>query len=243
MRAFGETRMDFEEFDREYSILLNFFNKQGFHRNPDVQERGIYSRLLGYRLDVGIITSRLEKEISDFDVLKRNIFQILQNKEKLHEKSTEEFVWTMHRILLDVSDFYIYTRIFLDAIASSIRQSFKSAGNENWKIMENSITMLTNKKKLQTCKEGISSDFFEGLEKKVHWIHDFKKTRNFLIHEYSLPKIATTKNGKLGYAIDVAKEIDWDTYTYTPIFKDLQKVINNLSDLMKYLSTNLPRAT
>lgn len=232
--------MDFKEFDREYSILLNFFNKEGVHKNPDMHEKRIYSRLLGYRLDLGIITSRIEKEIADFEVLQRTVFHELQNRKKLHEELTKEFVWTMHMILLDISDFYIYTRVFLDTIAGSIRHSFKSAGNENWKNMESNITMLTNREKLEACKEKIASDFFEGIEKKVRWIPDFVRSRNLLMHKYTLPKIATTKNGKIGYNIDFIHGIDWNRYTFAPIIEELQKVINNLSDLMKHLSTNLP---
>lgn len=234
--------MDFKEFDEEYSILLNFFRKEGFHKNPDVQEKKIYARLLGYRLDVEIITSRLEKEITDFEVVKSNVFHRLKSKRKIPEELAKELIWTMHMILLDISDFHIYTRIFLDTIAGSIRHSFRSAGNENWKTLESNIRVLTNEKKLEACKKRISSDFFEGVKEKVRWISGFTKSRNLLMHEHSLPRISTTRNGKLGYNIDSAKGIDWDRYSFTPILEEIQRVIANLSDLMKYLSANLPKA-
>jgi len=46
--------------------------------------------------------------------------------------------------------------------------------------------------------------------------------------------------GKLGYDIVDASNEPWGRDTVIDIFEGLQNIIDNLSDLMEYLSRNLP---
>lgn len=232
--------MNFESFDREFAILMNFFKKEGFHKNPSEFEKTLYAKLMSYSFEVRIIASRLEEETPNFDALSRVIFQSMNSKKKPDELVLERFVMTFATIMLDLSDFYIYTRIFIDALIVSIKRSFRSAGNKNWVIMKNSVSGLLSKKKLQTYKDKIDFQFFKGLEKKVAWVHEFKRLRDKLTHQYSLFVFATTRKGKLGYDMVDGNET-WGRETVTEIFEGLQNTIDHLSNLMEYLSRNLPR--
>lgn len=56
--------MNLERFDREFSVLLSLFKKEGFHKNSSKFERTLYAKLLSYNLEIRIVTSRLEEEIA-----------------------------------------------------------------------------------------------------------------------------------------------------------------------------------
>jgi len=128
-------------------------------------------------------------------------------------------------------------------ITISIKHSFRSAGNKNWQLLKNSVSCLLKNKQLQKYKREIDFDFFEGLEKKVAWIHDFKESRDKLIHHKSHLGLSTTNEGRLGYDVVGAGDDSWGRNTVKDIFEGLQDLIDNLSDLMKYLSRNLPSAS
>ena len=143
--------------------------------------------------------------------------------------------------MLDLSDFHIYTRIFLDTLTVCIKRSFKSAGNEKWDIMEHSINCLLNKDKLQKYKREIDLDFFKNLEKKLAWIDNFRNTRNGLLHKYHHFVFTSTRQGELGYDIADRIKTSWGTDTVKGILSEVQNVIDRLTDLIEYLLTNLPR--
>jgi hypothetical protein len=50
-----------------------------------------------------------------------------------------------------------------------------------------------------------------------------------------------TEKGVLGYEIIDSTKTIWGTKTVKPILEELQKTIDNLSDLIEYVSTNLPK--
>jgi len=154
----------------------------------------------------------------------------------------KEFINTLAKVRLDLFDFYTYTRIFLDTLTVCIKLSFKRAGNKKWNAMKNSVKCILNEKKLQTYKKEIDFDFFEGLEEKVSWIRDFKNYRNGLTHEYFYFVFTKTKEGKWGYDIMDKEKTSWGTETVKGILIEVQNIIDKLSDLMEYLSKNLPRA-
>jgi hypothetical protein len=132
--------------------------------------------------------------------------------------------------------------MFLDEIIISIKYCFKSAGYKNWQLLENSVKCLLNKNKIERYKKEIDYDFFEELKEKINWIYDFKKSRDTLIHHHSELLILTDKEGKLGFKVSKIKDQTWKRSSFNNIFRVLQTTINDLSDLITYLSKNLPRA-
>jgi len=227
--------MNLERFERQYSNLANLFKERGLDKKP------IFVKFVNYGFEAKIITSRLEEEIAYATSLLKSIFSDVKRKE-VNEDKIKEYVMTLAKIRLDILDFYTYTRIFLDTLTVSIKLSFKCVGNKKWNLMKNSVKCLLNEKKLRTYKKEIDSDFFEGLEEKVSWIRDFKNHRDGLTHRFSYLVFSNTREGGLGYDImDKTKE-SWGTDTVKGVLKELQNIIDNLSDLMEYLYRNLPRA-
>lgn len=170
-----------------------------------------------------------------------HFFQSLKSNRKPNKDLSEKLVMVLATVMLDLSDFHIYTRMFLDVITICIKHSFRSAGNRNWQLMKNSVRCLLKHKQLQKYKTKIAFDFFDGLEEKVDWMHGFKESRDRLIHHKSHLGLSTTIDGKLGYdVVDVGDE-SWGRDTVIEIFKGIEDIIDNLSDLMEYLSENLPR--
>ena len=232
--------MNFARFEREISNLRNLFGKKGFYKEPNKHEIDVFGKFLNFHSEVEIITSRLEKEIADFNSYQKYVIKCVRKNRKPNKIKIKEFGIAFAKIILDLSDFYIYTRMFLDTLNVCIKLSFRSAGNKKWIVMKNSIKGVLNEKKLRTYKKEIDSHFFEGLEKKVSWIRDFKNVRDELLHHFSHFVFTSTREGDLGYGIVKGTET-WGTDTVTSILEGLQKVIDNLSDLMEYLSKNLPR--
>jgi len=235
--------MNFERLEREYSNLAKLFSEEGFDREPSKFEGSVFVKFVNYGFERQIITSRLEEEIASVDSLAKSIFSDISQGKKINEDRLNEIVMTQAKIRLDLTDFYTYTRIFLDTLTVSIKLSFKSVGNKKWNLMENSVKCLLNEKKLRTYKKEIDSDFFEGLEEKVTWIRGFKNYRDGLTHRFSYLVFSNTRKGDLGYDImDKTKE-KWGRDTVKGVLKELQNIIDNLTDLIEYLSKNLPRKT
>lgn len=233
--------MNFAKFEKAFANLENLFRNKGFYKEQDKFEIDVFVKFLNYYSQVKIITSRLEEEIVDFDSFQKYILKCVKNNRKLNETKLEDYGVVLPKIILDLSDFFIHTRMFLDTLTVCIKRSFRSVGNKKWNLMEHRITPLLGDK-MQTYKKEIDSNFFEGLEKKVSWIRDFKTVRDELLHHFSHFVFTSTREGDLGY--DMVKGTEtWGTDTVTGILKGLQKVIDNLSDLMEYLSKNLPKTS
>jgi len=233
--------MNFERFERQYSNLVNLFREKGFYKKPNKFEGSVFVKFVNYGFEREIITSRLEEEIAYSELLIKSIFTDFKRSKEVNNSKMEEYVVTLAKIRLDLSDFYAYTRVFLDTLTMCIKLSFKSVGNKKWNAIKNSIKCLLNEKKLQTYKKEIDFDFFEGLEEKVSWIRDFKNYRDGLTHKYFYFVFTKTREGDLGYDIMDRKKISWGTETVKGILIELQNIVDNLSDLMEYLSKNLPR--
>jgi len=232
--------MDFERFEEEFSNLKAVFKQKGFAQKPNASGQNVFSKFLDYHLQVLIITSRLEQGIVDHDSFSKYIFECLKNKIEPSDAEMENSILTFGKIMLDLSDFYIYTRSFLDTLTMCIKLSFKRAGNRKWKSMKNSMKGLLNARKMEVCKKEIDFSFFEGLEERISWILDFKKSRDGLLHKYYHFVFTKTRKGEYGYDIMNGTKTSWGTDTVRGILTEVQSVIDNLSDLMEYLSGNLP---
>ena len=233
--------MNFEKFEKEFSNLANLFKKEGFYKKPSNFEIDLYGKFLGYNFEVKIITSRLESEINEFILLNNSFLQSFRNGHEPSLAKTEELITTLSKIQLDLSDFYIHTRIFLDTLNVCIKYSFKSAGNKEWNIMTNSITGLLNERKIRTYKKEIDSQFFGGLENKISWIRYLKDSRDNLLHKYHHFVFTDTKQREMGYDLIGKIGSIWGTETVKPVLKELQSFLDNISDLMGYLHKKLPR--
>jgi hypothetical protein len=233
--------MNFEKFEMEFADLVNLFKQNGFHKNPSKFESVVFSKFLDYHSEVKIITSRLEEEIAESDSFQRYFSDYAMGKTKLYKTKLEKHGQTLLKMMLDLSDFYVYTRRFLDTLTVCIGLSLRCAGNKKWEMTPHTVHSLLKEKKMQAYKREIDFRFFEGLEKKLTWIRDFKDSRDGLLHQYYHFVFTTTKQGDSGYDIMDGKKVSWGTETVRGILGELQNTIDNLSDLMEYLVKNLPR--
>lgn len=233
--------MNLERFENAISSLRNLFEEEGFYKEPNKFEIDLFGKLIDYHSQVLIITSRLEEDVAGHDSLKEYVIKCAMEKREISEVEMKKYGSTLPKLMLDLSDFYIYTRIFLDALAVCIKRSFKSAGYKDWGIMQHNINSLLNEKKMQTYKSKLDSHFFAGLEKKLSWITNFRDSRDGLIHKYYHFVFTSTRKGDLGYDIMDRIKTSWGTDTVKGILSELQKTIGNITDLMEYLLKNLPR--
>lgn len=235
--------MNLHRFEKACSNLRKFFKEEGFYKNPNKFEIDVFGKLIDFHSQAVIMTSRLQKDIAEHDSFVKFVFKRVREKRKLRETDFEKYGLTLPKLILDLSDFYVYTRIFLDTLTVCIKRSFKSTGNKNWGIIEHSISCLLNGNKMQTYKNRIDFGFFDGLEKKLAWIGDFRKSRDGLLHKYFHFVFTTTKQGDLGYDIMDRTKTSWGTDIVKGILTQLQNVIDRLTDLIEYLLKNLPRRT
>jgi hypothetical protein len=234
--------MNLERFEKAISSLTDMFKDEGFYKSPDKFEIDVFGKFIDYHSQAIIITSRLEEDITEHDSLMKYIIKCAMEKREISETEIQKHGLTLPKLMLDLSDFFIYTRIFLDTLTVCIKRSFKSAGRKNWDIMEHSMNCLLNEHKMQRYKDEIYFSFFTGLEKKLTWIGDFRESRNGLVHKYHHFAFTTTREGDLGYDIADRIKTSWGTDTVKSIVKELQRTIEGLTDLMEYLLENLPRS-
>lgn len=233
--------MNLARFEKSISSLRKLFKEEGFYKNPNKFEIDIFGKFIDYHSQALIITSRLEEDVAEHNSLKKYIIKCAMEKREISETEMEKYGLTLPKLMLDLSDFYIYTRIFLDALTVCIKRSFKSAGYKDWVVMEHSINSLLNENKMQTYKSKIDSRFFAGLEKELSWIPYFKNSRDGLVHKYHSFVFTSTRKGDLGYDIMDRIKTSWGTDTVKGILSELQNTIDNVTDLIEYLLRNLPR--
>ena len=236
--------MNLDRFEKLISNLGNLFKEKGFYKDPNSFEIDLFGSFLNFHSQALIITSRLEEDIDEFESFNKIILKHIQKKGEIPKTEIEKYSLALPKIMLDLSDFYIYTKIFLDTLPVCIKRSFKSAGNKNWHIInirkKTSINGLLNKDQMERYKSAIDFDFFENLGKKLIWIDDFRKTRNGLLHRFYHFVFTTTRQGDLGYDISDSIKTSLGTDTVKGILPDLQHIIDRLTDLIEYLLTNLP---
>jgi len=164
--------LDSDRFEKAILSLVNLF-REGFYKNPNQFDIDVFAKFMDILPQVMIITSRLEEDIVEFDSMSKYFFEYAKERKEISETEIKKYSLTLPKLMLDLSDFHIYTRIFLDTLTVCIKRSFKSAGNEKWDIMEHSINCLLNKDKLQKYKREIDLDFFKNLKKQkinYYWI-------------------------------------------------------------------------
>ena len=94
---------------------------------------------------------------------------------------------------------------------------------------------------MKIYKEKIDPNFFGNLENHLDWISKLKGARDGLMHDDHYFVFTTTKQGELGYDIIHDPVQSWGSDTVKGIFIDIQTIIDNLTSLMEYLYTDLPK--
>lgn len=237
--------MNLERFETEFSKLYDFLKSEGFPKDNDENEIRVYGRLMSYHSDLLIINSRLVTEIAENETF-NEYRSYAMGKKRMYSTRLQKNLRNHVKLTIDLTDFYLYTRRFLDSLNKIIKIHFINLGKKK-PVMEDSIGALfkennkTGLQKIEVYKQQINFEFFDGLMKKISWVKDFRKNRDGLLHRYDYIVSTTTEKGTLGYDImDITKK-SWGTKTVKDISEELQKTIDNLTDLIEYISTHLPK--
>src|SRR4030066_1720300 len=107
--------------------------------------------------------------------------------------------------------------------------------------MGDKVSCLLNEKQMKAYKEKIDPIFFGNLEKHLSWIRTLRDSRGDLVHDYYHIVSTATKQGDLGFEIMDRKKPFWGTETVKGISVEIQTAIDNITDLMDFLSINLPQ--
>jgi hypothetical protein len=232
--------MNLERFESEFSKLFDLLKNEGFPNKDDRKEVALYGRFASFHSELLIINSRLSEEIEFYHSFNQYFRDYAMGKAKLYKSKLEKSAENLTKLMIDLSDFYLYTRRFLDTLTMVIKFHFKTIGKTKYQ-MKDRIRDLLNKTKLEKYKQEIDYNFFNGLEKKIVWVKDFRDCRDGLMHHCHYFVFTTTRKGELGYDIINADKKSWGTDTVKDIAEELQNTINNLADLLEYISENLPQ--
>lgn len=234
--------MELSEFDKSLSKLIRKL-KGSFFRKPNrcgINGLSVYGKMSDFQLQVKVITSRLVEDIAEHEVYTKLIFDSLDSDTNIGNSNMKKSILNLERLIIDLSDFYLYTRMFLDTITIGIKLALLDSGNKNACYITNSFSCVLNVEKMKTFKEKIDLGFFVGLEKYLPSISRIRDSRDNLVHYYHHLVFTLTAQGKLGYEIIGNPETSWGTDTVKDITVEIQQAINNLVALIEYLNVNLP---
>lgn len=219
--------MDFGDFDKSFD-KLRILLRDKLGNGKDTRRLDTYGSYLDYRGEMEIIVERIENETQRFMILSKTIFEALQKDEEPDEKWSIESIRNLTLIRLDIKSFFIFTRIFLDALAHIIKQCYRKKGDQMpyrmRKLVENDAF------------RNLDSDFAKGLKDRMQWMDDFVKTRDEIVHHLGSICSTTTRSGKFGFDIlGLRTRHDWGTNTVESITDYINETLNNLSKVMSYI--------
>lgn len=232
--------MNLKKFDNSMAILIAKFRTGFFKEEKNGFQANVYYKIADYPSQIHVIVERLDDEIKHQKILQDYMFDCMKKEQEIGDDAPKKWVINMNRITLDISDFYIYTRIFLDSLTVGIKLSFKHAGNKNADIMKEKLRYLISKSYMDRYKEKIDFKFFSNLEKTITWIPAFRDCRDGLVHDCHYLVFTPNRQGDLGYDVIEKFGKEWGTDTVKGILTDIEKMIDNLIELTDFLSINLP---
>lgn len=232
--------MNLDAFENSLSNLTSTIREYGFFKNPNRFEAHVFGKVADFHSELTIITKRIEEDLEEEITSEKHVFNLLKEKKEVSDAEIEKGFNAFMRLMLDLSDFYIYTRIFLDTLTICVKLSFINSGNRNAGIMKHSVNYLLNEENRKTCKNRIDKQFFIGLETHLGWIGNFRKSRDGLVHRQHHFVFTTTRQGERGYEIMDMTKVEWGSDTVRSIRAELQNYVNNLTELVGYLANNLP---
>lgn len=216
--------MDLSNFQKSGSQFLEKLKAVPAERYPSISN--FESALRDYLGEIETITSRIEEELQKYDAASKRIMEIASKNPQLPEDLTLEFFryWTAMR--LDIKDFFIHTKIFLDAIAGLI--VVLHFGDKESERISMSSLLHANKKRYHGA-------FYSGLKKEMVWYSDFNENRNRVVHSRGRMVHTTTPDGKPGFEIIKEHHQVWGSQTMKDdgVFKN---TIDNLTKLLDYLN-------
>jgi len=193
-----------------------------------------YMEISDFSDELDVIIKRIETELTSFTKNKEKVLN-LWKKDKNDKSINRILLKTLNsfiKIRLDIKDFFIHTRMFLDVVSRIIMISY---GKRGMQLPDSMSKLLKNEKSLE-----INKSFFKELRGKMNWYNDFvDEGRDLIVHKRGHLVFTNTKDGKFGF--DILKHFDskWGTETVNSIEDFIDKTLENLSEVLDYLTENL----
>lgn len=201
--------------------------------NKDNIELGIcYGAYSDFVSELGIIVNRIKEDVSDIEEIDKQIFEDVKKNVKIEEP--QRYAKILHhfsRLNLDIKDFFIHTRIFLDTICRIIKISY---GKKGEMLPLSMSDLLKNKASLD-----IDNAFFQGLRQKMTWFDEFRSHRVRIEHRLSEIKMATGFGEKFKFQILKSFTESWGSETMQPLLDYIVEIVSNLKELSDFLNLNI----
>jgi|SRR3972149_3034541 len=217
-----------------YSSLQKFSTLKKAPLRENHELRYCYINASDFGSEIKVIIGRINKELKKLGKIEKITFSLLkENKEdKSAIKLAIKIIKLIVELRLDIKDFFIHTRIFLDILCRIIKIQYGKKGEQ----LPQSMTALLKSKEVLKIDE----KFFKELRNKMIWYNDFvEKGRDRIVHKLGNLVFTNTKEGKLGFDIPNHFTLSWGTQTVKPIEDYIENTIKNLSEMVDYLIANL----
>jgi hypothetical protein len=156
--------MNLERFETEFSKLYDLLKREGFPKEKDKDEIRVYGRFVSYHSELLIINSRLIEEIAEHDSFMEYIHLTATGKARMTNKRHRKYLINSVKLNIDLMDFYLYTRRFLDALNKIIKIHFIKMGKKNPQMEDTIHTLFKKDKKglpkIEVYKQQIDFEFF-----------------------------------------------------------------------------------
>lgn len=219
--------MDFANFSRfalEFGERLRKIPEEQF---PPISN--YYSTYFDYIGEIQLMAARIEKNVEDYQSYVKKIIA-LGDAVYEHPDLLEEFGNNFTAMRLDIKDFFIHTRIFLDALAGMIQFSYHNTG----RMPPNSMNKL-----LARIPESYSDNFFVGLKEEMKWFSELKKRRDDIVHVLGSMVHTNTVDGRHGFEIINKHHQTWGSKTVVAVEDVLKCTVEDITGLIEYLTVNL----
>jgi hypothetical protein len=209
---------------------LSFFEEGAFGEDVIVKTTDFWVRAF-------IIAERIEEDVSLYKRNYDSLSKSLKNRTKANIEESKKYLINLQKIDLDISDFYIYTRQFLDALTVGIKLTLIRAGNKEAQRIEHSLSCLLNSNKMCIYKNTIDQQFFSGLEEHLIWASTLRDSRDGLVHFYNYLVFTDTNQGEVGNGTKKQRGFA----NIRSIIGEVQTAIDNMTALLEYIYENLPK--
>ncbi len=222
----------------EFHISLTNFDKN-FKKLIPKENHELYISFFeasDFYHEIKVVVKRIKTELTEFIKAEKIIFDIV--KENEHDERIRKFalkaVKSFVKLRLDIKDFFIHTRIFLDILSRIIKLAFGTRGEQ----LPKSMSRLLNEKYKRALE--IDKIFFEKFKMKMIWYNDFVDNgRDRIVHELGQLVFTNTREGKLGFDILKSFNSSWGTDTVNDVEDFIETTFKNLSEITNYLTDNL----
>lgn len=222
--------MTFNEFYASLRRFDDFLKKLPLKENQELSTCRIEASDFGS--EIKVIVSRIEVELKSVVKIENIILDLVkENKQEEAMKLVLKWMKPFVKLRLDIKDFFIHTRMFLDILCRIIKICYCKNGQQ---LPLSMTDLLKNKKSLE-----IDKSFFEELRKKMSWYNNFVKSRNRIVHYLGQLVFTNTREGKFGFGIrkKINSEVGADTVKSIEEF--IEETFKNLTEVLNYLTQNL----